>query len=320
MKNTFKKIVVIMLSLLLIVAALPFSVMATDAIDVELNGLNVTATEGTIGTGVVKVGEDYVTVLTASEGFEITLVEVYSPYYEATHLDFDFNYETGVLTVPTNGFSDAAGLVINVTTGRVFNYETDVIDATELPYSDSFALDESNIIKDFGLAAKVFKVELAEGETLDIKFVGDYTDTELDIGIGDAKVSIYTYDEECGLECIESFYQHCGIECVFEPEEPGTYYVVTMCYNEYIGDVYSLELSIYEEPNNEEEPTPTPGTGTGSGSIAGGSDDIIIDVIIPDLETPDIPNTSVESNATALAVLSLTVGGALLLTFKRKEK
>ena len=48
-----------------------------------------------------------------------------------------------------------------------------------------------------------------------------------------------------------------------------------------------------------------------------------VDVEVPpsqNVETPDIPNTSVESNATALAVLSLTVGGALFLTFKRKEK
>ncbi len=318
MKKTFNKVGAWLLALLLMVSVFPISAMAVDVIDVELNGLNVTATEGTIGVGAATIGEDYVTVLTPSEGYEIISVGVYAPYHgDALHPTFDFDYETGIISVSTNGLSEADGIVISATAGRSFNYETDVTDISELPYSDIFALEETDIIKDFRWATKVFKVELALDEALDVKLYG--TDNEK----ANALVEIYTYNEEGGLEYEGRLSGHFGVERVFVPEEPGTYYIAAMCYDNYIGESFTLELSIYEEPNNEEEPVPTPGTGTGSGSISGGStdiDDIIIDIIMPDVENPDIPNTSVESNAIAFAVLSLTVGGALALTFKRKKK
>lgn len=321
MKKTFNKVGVLILALLLMTSVLPFSAMAANVIDVELNGINVTAAEDTIGAGAATIGEDYTTVLTASEGYEIISVGVHAPYNDdALHPDFDFDYETGILTVSTNGLLGADGIVINATAGKKFNYETDVTDISELPYSASIVLEETDIIKEVGFAAKIFKVELASDEKLDIKFFGTYTDFEHEIS--DTAVKIYTYNDESGLKYEDRMDGHFGIEGVFTPEDAGIYYFAAMCYNEYIGGRFSLELSIYEEPNNEEELTPTPGSGTGSGSSSGSTDadDIIIDVIIPDVENPDIPNTSVESNATAFAVLSLTVGGALALTFKRKKK
>ena len=322
MKKAFKKFGVLVLSLLLIVAAMPICAIAADGIDVKLSGINVTAAEGTIGVGVAEKGKDYTTVLTAREGYEIFHIMVYgigSAPDDVYHPSFEFDYETGVLTVSKEEFNYFNCIYIEAIASEDLNYESDITTVSEFPYSDTFILEETDITKEFGFAGKtgfagkIFKVDLSADEALEMEFYGtDNTDA-------DSFIIIYTYNEESGFEhCREIDYNNLvgnGEKAVFISEVAETYYIVTMCYNEYIGERYSLELSI-----TEKEPVPTPGTGTGSGSIAGGSDDIIIDVIIPDVENPDIPNTSVESNATALAVLSLTVGGALLLTFKRKEK
>ncbi len=255
MKNTFKKIVVIMLSLLLIVVALPFSVMATDAIDVEFFGVNVTAAEGTIGVGVAEKGKDYTTVLTVSEGYEIIYLHVYLvDDYGQMWVDYDYNDESGLLTVLAENIDGLDCLYIEVVAGRNFNYETDVTTVAELPYSDTYTLEETDVIKDFNYAAKFFKVDLALGEALSIKFYG--TDNEE----ADSHIKIYTYNEESGLE-YETSFDHdrigMGENAFFVPEEAGTYYVATMCYDYHIGESYTLEMSVIENatalPNFIEE-------------------------------------------------------------------
>ena len=257
MKKSFNKIAVIILSLLLIVMALPLSVTAAGGIDVELLGVNVTATEGTIGAGAAVIGEDYTTVLTAKDGYEIFYVMVYgigSAPDDVYHPDFEFDYETGVLTVSKSEFYSINCLEINVVAGRSLNYETDITTVSDFPYSDEYKLEEADVLKDFGYATKFFKVDLALGEALSIKFYG--TDNE----DADSHIEIYTYSEENGLE-YETGFDHdrlgMGENAVFIPENPDTYYVATMCYDYYIGENYALELSVIENatalPNFIEE-------------------------------------------------------------------
>ncbi len=257
MKKTFKKLGVMALALLLIVVALPFSVMAANVIDVELSGINVTATEGTIGAGAAVIGEDYTTVITPKDGYEVFHIMVYgigSAPDDVYHPSFEFDYETGELTVPKEQLNKVELLDIEVAAGRNFSYESDVTAVSELPYADTFTLEETDVTKDFGYAAKFFKVDLGIGEALAIEFYGtDNTDVNSCIGI-------YTYNEESGMEYVTRFDIGpfgMGKEVTFIPDNPGTYYVATMCYNKYIGENYTLKMSIIENatalPNFIEE-------------------------------------------------------------------
>lgn len=257
MKKAFKKFGVLVLSLLLIVAAMPICAIAADGIDVKLSGINVTAAEGTIGVGVAEKGKDYTTVLTAREGYEIFHIMVYgigSAPDDVYHPSFEFDYETGVLTVPKEKLSAIESLDIEVVAGRNFNYETDVTTVSELPYVDTYTLEETDVTKDFNYAVKFFKVDLALGEGLDIKFYG--TDNE----DANSLIEIYTYNEESGMEYVTRFDLGplgMGKKATFVPDELGTYYVATMCFNNYIGESYTLEMSVIENatalPNFIEE-------------------------------------------------------------------
>lgn len=246
MKKAFKKVEVLILSLLLIASVLPFSVMAADVIDVELDGINVAAAEGTTGTGAAAIGEDYTTVLTASEGYEIFSVMIYgigSAPSDVYHPSFEFDYETGVLTVSKNQLNRIECLEIYAKAGRFFDYESDVTDVSEFPYSDTFTLAETDVTTDFDYATKFFKVDLALGDGLEIKFYGtDNIDA-------DSLIAIYSYNEESGLEEVTRFDHDRlgrGEDTIFVPEEQGTYYVATKCYDNYVGESYTLEMDIVE--------------------------------------------------------------------------
>lgn len=216
MKKRISKIMAMLLTCTVLATSVSLPSSAQSGVDVSFQGMNVTAKGTNIGEGAATVEEDYVLELDVNDGYEISDISVVA----------------------------------------IFDETSDVITVTELPFTEEFSFSEDMIMKldgDYDFAAKVYQVELSEGDAFYAECfgTGDYmTDTMILFG---------RYGES-GEYIDENMYGY-GEFCLENIESDGEYFVAFMCNDDNIGETVSVEILTRNEDESldfTEDTVPVP--------------------------------------------------------------
>ena len=189
MKKRISKIMAMLLTCTVLATSVSLPSSAQSGVDVSFQGMNVTAKGTNIGEGAATAEEDYVLELDVNDGYEISDISVVAIFDDNSQADLSYTYDetTQTITVSWSDNSDvfelSSEISIKAKAAKVFDETSDVITVTELPFTEEFSFSEDMIMKldgDYDFAAKVYQVELSEGDAFYAECfgTGDYmTDT-----------------------------------------------------------------------------------------------------------------------------------------------